>query len=102
MKKFNIISGLFAVAAAIIIAVVNPLGTHAQLGGVQTWLGTSGGTANAQTLTIHNVVALNDLLGVPLRFFPGNTNTNSATTMIAAAARWPCVKHPPKTHTRAD
>jgi hypothetical protein len=28
------------------------------------------------------VVALNDLLGVPIRFLPGNTNTNNATTML--------------------
>jgi Phage Tail Collar Domain len=69
-------------ALGLYFCVPPPYRANAQLGAAQTWAGTSGGTANAQTLLIHNVSALGDLLGVPIRFIAGNTNTNSATTTI--------------------
>jgi hypothetical protein len=87
MKIHRIIVG--AVVAAYVAAVgfvyffaPPPPSARAQLAASQVWAGTSGGTANAQTLNIHNVVALNDLLGVPIRFLPGNTNTNTTPAAL--------------------
>lgn len=74
--KFTAI-GIFLAYGVAYFFVPPPQSALAQLSSGQTWAGTSGGTANAQTLTIHNVVALNDLLGVPIRFLPGNTNVNA-------------------------
>ncbi len=37
MKNRNLLGLLTASVTAIAIAFVNPLGIHAQLGGVQTW-----------------------------------------------------------------
>lgn len=46
-----------------------------------TWGGTSGGSANAQTLTIANYSAR--LAGVPLRFIAGFTNSAAATLNVS-------------------
>lgn len=47
-----------------------------------TWGGTSGGSANAQTITVSNVAALAQVIGVVFRFIPGFTNTGAATLNI--------------------
>lgn len=75
MKK---IRGIFA-AIAFLLA---PISAHAQLDSASTWGGTAGGTSNALTVSIHNVVALNDLLGVPIRLIANGVNTTSATLTI--------------------
>lgn len=81
MQTKHYIVGL-ALAALALFGVNNllPTKTHAQLGAVQTWAGTAGGTASAITFTVHNVASLNDLLGVPIRFIP-SANSLGATTL---------------------
>jgi hypothetical protein len=75
MKNFLKISAtLIAVVMMAILLVPPPHPVRAQLSGQQTWAGTAGGTSTALTLNIHNVVALNDLLGVPVRFLPSGIN----------------------------
>ena len=53
----------------------------AQFSAQGTWIPASsvGGTANAVTLTIPNITAMADILGVPLRFFPANANSGAVT-----------------------
>jgi hypothetical protein len=46
-----------------------------------TWGGTSGGSANAQTITIGNWTS--NKAGVPLRFIPGAANTGAATLNVS-------------------
>lgn len=48
------------------------------------WGGTSGGTANVQTILIPGWGSTN-LTGVPIQFFPGVANTSAATLQINAA-----------------
>jgi hypothetical protein len=83
MQVKHYIAGLVCATLAL-IGVNNfiPTKTHAQLGAVQTWAGTAGGTASAITLTVHNVAALNDLLGVPIRFIPSNNSVGTTTLAI--------------------
>ncbi len=71
---------LALVAAA--LALVPPIVGRAQLAAVQTWAGTAGGTSTAITLSIHNVVALNDLLGVPIRFLPSGVAVGPTTLTV--------------------
>lgn len=76
----------FGVAYALIAVVSLSMcagPARAQFADQMTWGGTGGGTTNAQTVTISNVGALADLLGVEIRFSPGATNT-SATTLAAS------------------
>jgi microcystin-dependent protein len=68
--------------AAVSLVVPPPKRAQAQLGGVQTWAGQAGGSVNAITLTIHNVGALGDLLGVPIRFLSGTVGSNTGPTNI--------------------
>lgn len=57
-----------------------PHQAQAQYADQGTWGGTSGGTANAQTITIPNYFA--NRAGVVLRFIPGNTNSGPTTLSV--------------------
>lgn len=58
----------------VVFFVPPPKPALAQLNSAQTWGGTATGTSSALQLTIHNVIQLNDLLGVPVRFISSGTN----------------------------
>jgi len=81
---------LAALLAAIVLvaSVAHAAGPFPDQG---TWGGTSGGSANAQTLTISNYFA--KLVGVPIRGIAGFTNT-SATTMNVSSTGASAVKKP--------
>ena len=68
--------------AAVVFALVSPAGVSA-FEAQSTWGGTSGGSANAQTVAIANVQSFSDLVGVPLRFIPGFENNGPATIAIS-------------------
>ena len=61
-----------------------PQNASAQFSGQSTYVGTSGGTANALTLTIANMNTL--VVGVPLTFIVGNTNTGPAVIVVSGTA----------------
>jgi microcystin-dependent protein len=86
MKLRQNLPSLAALALILVVGVVANLlpsaRVHAQLGSVQTWAGNSGGTANAITLNVHNVGALSDLLGVPIRFVSGTSGNNTGPTTV--------------------
>jgi microcystin-dependent protein len=83
MKFVNYLVTTLTVALLLLGAnALIPVRTHAQLAGIQTWGGTAGGTANALTLTVHNVGGIGDLLGVPIRFLPSANNTGPASLTI--------------------
>lgn len=67
--------------AALLAGAPQPV--RAQLSSVTTWIPASGvgGSANAVTLTVPNIGAMSDLLGVPLRFLPKSTNAAGGTTI---------------------
>jgi microcystin-dependent protein len=96
MKSFNLrvlaIAGTLSLAAALYAFVPPPQAAKA-FEAQSTWGGTGGGTANAQTIAINNVLSLNDVLGVPLRYVPAADNTGPATIAIngltATAVRRP-------------
>jgi hypothetical protein len=77
----NFVNKIAAAVLAVFlsIAVVAPAG--AAFGDQATWGGTSGGSANAQTLTIANYPA--PLPGVAIRFIAGYTNTGAATLAVS-------------------
>lgn len=78
------IYAVVAICGALIVGAFAPsfLGPlRAQLNAPQTWGGTAGGSINALTLTIPNVSAMADLLGVPIRFLPANANAAGVTTV---------------------
>jgi microcystin-dependent protein len=82
-RAFSLVVGfsLFLAATGVFIGhTIKP--AYSQLAGAQTWLGTAGGTANAITLTIHNVAALSDLIGVSFRFLPASTNSGPTTITV--------------------
>lgn len=75
-------------SAAVFLGIVglNFWPSHAQLGGTQTWLGTgtvvAGGSSSTLTVAIHNIAALNDILGVPLRFLPSAQSVGPVSITI--------------------
>ena len=74
MKKLAaLLLGLFALTAALAPA-------HADFPDQRTWGGTSTGSANAQSITVYNYVS--PIVGVPLRFLPGFTNTGPLTVNV--------------------
>lgn len=88
MSRENIKAFLFGaslVAALFLGAIFHPMTSplKAQLAAPNTWIPASaiGGTANALTITMPNVSGLNDLIGVPLHFFPLSNNAAGATTI---------------------
>lgn len=73
------------IAAILAVALcVSP--ATAQFADQATWAGTSGGTGNAQSVSVANAGALSDLLGVAIRFSPGNSNTSAATLAVSGLA----------------
>lgn len=60
----------------------------------RVWGGTSGGTANAQTLTIQNWPTT-PITGVPVRFLPGATNTGATTLNISGSGAYSVYKASP-------
>lgn len=75
---------LFQIAALAVALVVAQIGSaSAQFPDQRTWGGTSGGTANAQTLSIPNISSFNDIVGVEIRFLAGSTNTGDTSMTIA-------------------
>lgn len=54
--------------------------------GTGTWGGTSGGSANAQTITLSEVTSLPNVLGMPVYFIAGFTNTGAMTLSINGLA----------------
>lgn len=65
----------FALAVALLLAAVAP--SRAQLNASETWATVSG--TNTLTATIGGIAAQADLLGVPIRFIPPNSNTGATT-----------------------
>jgi microcystin-dependent protein len=70
------------VAALVWVFVPPPSSSLAQFPAQGTWGGTSGGTANAQTLTIANYRA--STAGIPISFLAGATNTGPTTINISS------------------
>ena len=71
---------------ALLLVVLAALGlapsARAQFAGQATW-GTCAGTANAQTLSLANVHALSDILGVQINCLPANANNGAATLAVS-------------------
>lgn len=84
MKTFKQFLGASTIVAILSIAaylfVPVPSTSRAQFVQQQTWAGTSSGTANAQTLVVANYSA--NLVGVPISFIVGFTNTGPTTINI--------------------
>jgi hypothetical protein len=83
-KTAKVLPWALACAALVaVLALVEPRSMRAQFSSQSSWIPASGvgGGANAVTLAVPNVVALSDLLGVPLRFLPTNINAAGATTI---------------------
>lgn len=73
MKFFTqAVAALFVLIAAVVPAA-------AQLSSAQTYVASTGGSANAQTITVPNVGSMADLLGVTIRIKPSFTNTSAMT-----------------------
>lgn len=71
-------AAVLAILTLLALLLVPPPGpSHAQFTGQATFGGTSGGTANAQTITIPNYPS--NLTGVELTFIVGVTNTGPTT-----------------------
>lgn len=70
--------------AAALVALLALAPARAQFADQATWGGTATGT-NAQAITISNAGALADLLGVHLKFIPGN-NTGATTLAVSGLA----------------
>lgn len=68
---------------------------NAQFASQATWGGTAAGSANAQTVTIQNVSALADVLGVPLSFQAAAANTAAATLAVTGTTATQIVKSTP-------
>lgn len=73
--------GGIALVAALWVAVPPPRHAVAQFVDQSTYGGTSGGTNNAQTITIANYTS--HTAGVVLRFIPGSANTGPATINVS-------------------
>jgi hypothetical protein len=59
-----------------------PLAAHAQFAQQSTFGGTAGGSANALTITIPNVVSMADLKGVMISLLPASNNTGATTVNV--------------------
>jgi microcystin-dependent protein len=83
LKKLPGIISVLGVLAFVVLGVLTLIRpTQAQLRAVQTWFSTTGGTVNAQTITIPNVLSYADLVGVTLTGVPALTNTGPLTFNI--------------------
>lgn len=81
-KVVAIPAALFAAALLMFAMTLHPL--RSQFAAVQTFAGTAGGSVNALTLTVPNMGSLNDIIGVPITFFPSGTNTGPVTINISS------------------
>lgn len=63
---------------AVLVACLGP-GAIAQIPSQATYVGTTGGSANAYTATVPNISSTADLLGVPIRLLPHAANTTTST-----------------------
>lgn len=81
-KTLAVLVSLLVASATAFWLIPPPKKAHAQLSAVQTWVGQAGGTTNAITMTIHNVVSLNDLIGVPIRFLPSGISLGTTTLQV--------------------
>lgn len=79
-RLITTLGGLVLLIAAWVF-VPPPHQASAQFVGQATYGGTSGGSANAQTITIANYTGA--LAGVQLTFVPGNTNTGPTTLNVS-------------------
>lgn len=82
LSPCNSIARALALAAVLVLAPP----AAAQFAAQQTYVATSAGTANAITLTLPNVSALADLVGVPIRVKMGTTNDAAATLQVNSLA----------------
>lgn len=81
-KIFASVAGILVAATAAYFFAPPPQRAAAQFVDQSTYGGNSGGTANAQTITIANYTA--HTTGVVLRFVPGGTNTGPMTINVSA------------------
>jgi len=68
------------IAAALFLGLLAP--AQAQFADQASYAGTGAGTANAQTITLNNVGAYTQIVGVLVKYVPGATNTGSATINV--------------------
>jgi len=71
-------------ALLVLLALAPP--AAAQFADQATYAGTSGGSANAQTITVPNVSTLADIQGVLIKWVPSVANTGSATLAVSGTA----------------
>lgn len=88
MKNRIIAALLFALA---LFAITPAL---AQFADQQTWGSASGGTANAQTVTIANVTNYNQLLGVKISYVPSINNIAGSMTLAVSGLSALSVRRP--------
>lgn len=81
-KRFVAIPAILFAALLLFSLTLHPL--RSQFAGVQTYAGTAGGSVNVLTLTVSNMSSMNDVIGVPITFFPSGTNTGPATINVSS------------------
>lgn len=81
IKRFAAIPAVLFAALLLFSLTLHPL--RSQFAGVQTYAGTAGGSVNALTLAIPNMSSLNDVIGVPITFFPTGSNTGPVTINVS-------------------
>ena len=67
------------IASAVLLLGAVVLPAQAQFADQSTYIASTGGSSNAQTITVPNVVSLSDLLGVQLKIKPSFTNNGAMT-----------------------
>jgi microcystin-dependent protein len=82
ITRMKLTAALATLALLALFLVPPPQQSRAQFSGQGTYGGTSGGSANAQTITIPNLPS--NLVGIPLSFTVGFTNTGPATLSVSA------------------
>jgi hypothetical protein len=73
----------FIAVVVILIPIWQAPFAYAQGAGQSTWGGTSTGSANAQAVALPDFASLSDLLGVPINFIAGFTNTGPMTLAVS-------------------
>ncbi len=88
------IAALRIVLAVLAVCIASPRPANAQFAAQQTWCVGScvGGSANAVTLAIPNIVTASDLKGVPVRFVPTVSNTAGVVLTVGSTPGLPVVK----------
>ena len=80
-SKFSILGAVLALASLVYFYVPPPKPAQAQFLDQSTYGGTSGGSANVQTISIANYSV--NMTGVVLRFTPGFVNTGPTTINVS-------------------